>query len=337
VRGWVLTALVLGVIGMFRPAAAAPEAEYRSARARQAVTPATAAQVATRMGSFAGKVLELDGVVSGTFAANDTTGFLLRTSDGQMFILQAKATDADVTLGNPVRVLARVPQGGSVMESLAVMLTGARADTGTVGDDGEMAVDERPPVYYDPTDTTPTPKQMDDRRYVFTGQTGLAQSPEVVRLYAAKIKELNGSLSDDTAGRVAYHILAKSEQYGIDPRLTMALVHRESRFNPRAVSPKGALGLGQLMPGTAAGLGVGKPFDIEENLEGTVRYISTQLRTFGRLSLALAAYNAGPGAVRRYNDVPPYRETRNYVRLVWQTYAALAGIDPETGLQIAAK
>lgn len=94
-----------------------------------------------------------------------------------------------------------------------------------------------------------------------------------------------------------------------------ALVKQESGFNPKAISPKGAIGLGQLMPATAKELGV-DPHIPAENLDGAARYLLAQLSEFGSLRLALAAYNAGPHRVRQYGDVPPFKETRNYVRSI---------------------
>ena len=109
---------------------------------------------------------------------------------------------------------------------------------------------------------------------------------------------------------------------GVDPRLFAALVWAESYFHPGAVSRAGALGLAQLMPGTAAGLGV-DPYDPLQNLAGGARYLGVQLLRFGRLDLALAAYNAGPGAVEQYGGVPPYAETQAYVLRVLGYYEAL--------------
>ena len=94
-----------------------------------------------------------------------------------------------------------------------------------------------------------------------------------------------------------------------------AMIIRESRYNASIYSPKNAFGLTQLMPDTAAGLGVNR-YDVEQNLRGGARYLRQQLDKFGQYHLALAAYNAGPGAVTKHKGIPPYRETRNYVRII---------------------
>jgi soluble lytic murein transglycosylase-like protein len=111
-------------------------------------------------------------------------------------------------------------------------------------------------------------------------------------------------------------------QYGVDPYLIYCLMSQESSFITSATSHKGAQGLMQLMPGTAARYGVTNPYDVAQNIKGGTRYLKDLLKMFnGRVDLALAGYNAGEGAVMKYgNTIPPYNETRNYVRLILKRY-----------------
>jgi soluble lytic murein transglycosylase-like protein len=125
-------------------------------------------------------------------------------------------------------------------------------------------------------------------------------------------------------GRVALNLTAYNEtiraaslEYGVDEAFLRAIIHAESAFNPRALSIKGAQGLMQLMPGTASDMGVLDAFDADQNIRGGARYLSLLLQDFhGNERLAAAAYNAGRGAVQRYNGVPPYAETKVYVERV---------------------
>ena len=121
----------------------------------------------------------------------------------------------------------------------------------------------------------------------------------------------------------AAEITAAAKANGLDPALLAGLVKQESGFKPDAGSHAGARGLTQLMPATAAGLGVTNVLDPVQNLNGGAKYLKQQLDAFGGdTAKALAAYNAGPGAVKRFGGIPPYAETQNYVRIVQQNAAA---------------
>jgi soluble lytic murein transglycosylase-like protein len=124
-------------------------------------------------------------------------------------------------------------------------------------------------------------------------------------------------------------IRTNANRFGIDPYLVFLVIEKESRFHTRALSPKGAMGLMQLMPGTARRLGVRKPFDAAENIRGGTQYMKELMDMFGgKVDLVLASYNAGEGAVLKYGrSVPPYRETRDYVKTIGKRYG-LTGRQP---------
>jgi soluble lytic murein transglycosylase-like protein len=124
-------------------------------------------------------------------------------------------------------------------------------------------------------------------------------------------------------------ITAAAKRHGIDPALLAGLIKQESGFNPDARSGAGAVGLTQLMPATAAGLGVTDPANPAQSIEGGAKYLAGQLKRFGGdVARALAAYNAGPGAVERFGGVPPYAETQNYVRAVQANAARFRASTP---------
>ena len=149
------------------------------------------------------------------------------------------------------------------------------------------------------------------------------------RLFETYLQKNNASLpilkAGDNSGNVPESfekmIETVSSRYQVDPALVKAVVQSESNFDASAVSAAGAQGLMQLMPETAQDLGVEDALDPMQNLEGGVRYLKQMLNQYdGNVSLALAAYNAGPGAVAQYEGIPPYEETQTYVNRVLEQY-----------------
>jgi len=129
------------------------------------------------------------------------------------------------------------------------------------------------------------------------------------------------SAPSNAPGDVGGFITKAAQKYGVDPKLVSAVAEAESGYRPDAVSSTGAVGVMQLMPDTAAALGVTNSYDPQQNIDGGTKYLKEMLNDFGGdVRKAVAAYNAGPQAVKKYNGVPPYAETQNYVNKVLDLY-----------------
>jgi hypothetical protein len=243
-------------------------------------------------------------------SCGDSLVVQLRLADGQAFHFGAASRVPELQMGARLRVLVTPEPGRAGSYQLLAagweQVLAAGDPKGTAATSANTRAGER---------ARPYPSRG-------AGVDNIDRS--ILAAYQQAVRYFNRRLSDQESLRIAANIINNSAALGVDARLVMAVVAVESGFNPNATSPKGAMGLGQLMPTTARGLGVRDAYDPEQNLSASVRLIGNHLSNTGDISLALACYNAGAGAVRRYGGVPPYRETINYIRKVTSLYYRLA-------------
>lgn len=275
------------------------------------------------------RTLEVGALVRGVVRSSDEKLLILEREGGeQLFVRCANAPEWLVSNAS-ARLLMKVTRTGET-SALEAELIGAASET-------QMAAWEeknRPK----PRTTASRSSRSAGRPPAIPGSFPGATVPSsisqgTVSAYANYIRGQNSRLSQAEANKIANAVLGYSEHFGVDARLVLALVLCESGFNPTSRSHAGAMGLGQLMPGTARELGVSNAYDTDQNLYGTVkllrqhldRYTARTGDSFESLVLSLAAYNAGPGAVSKHGGVPPYRETQNYVRKVVDAYRNLTG------------
>jgi len=286
---------------------------------------------------YIGRIFELRGVMSGVARSDEKISIIITTNNGS-FVVGSEQ-------------MPQIPSGTSVcaLVKIGEKTTSMTLDLKLVAMEYEGLVTAREQAAIEAEKAKIAAKEAEKKnvRTVTTSRYGGQTSrstpttpvnmQEMVNAYKKAIKYFNSRLSDKQADTIARSILAFSLKYQIDPRLVVAVILAESHFRPEATSKKGAMGLGQLMPSTAAGLGVSNAYDPVENIRGSVRLIKGHLDklsggkewnklTWEHLELALASYNAGSGAVRKYGGVPPYRETQAYINRVLSYYKSLCGI-----------
>lgn len=289
-----------------------------------------AAQVEA-LDAFVGtRVIEIQGTIKGSMKINGRTMLMLEKPDGQSEVIETP-NPPDWLVGNevPARLIVRAHREDELAR-IHVDLLGAAPEADVHAVDlayAKRLEEERKRLASRSNNlrtTTRPPK---------AAKEWFLPASEVTPIYANFIRNYNRHVSLAKAMQIAQAVIGFSLRYGVDARLIMALLIAESGFNSQDTSHTGAMGLGQLMPGTARELGVQNPYDTTENLYGTVKLLSRHLNTyksqtgddFESLVLALAAYNAGPGAVRRHGGVPPYRETQRYIKRIVSLYNGFCG------------
>jgi hypothetical protein len=263
-------------------------------------------------GNFSsGVVYEVRANLKGFVARNGEKIALLETGNG--------------TLEHPLTGDAAILQSGSSWRAL--MKLGANDALEIWAFAEESACERLDPTPKPQSETEKTRQTLNSRK----GKREPIFPDNLVKAYQYGILYFNPKMDAAKARSLAHAVLYYSEKAGVDARLVMAVIACESGFRENALSPKGAMGLGQLMPGTAKGAGVTNPWDPIDNIAGSIRLIGWSLDAYkgknawDRICLALATYNAGGSAVRRYGGVPPYRQTVNYINNVTSLYRKLCG------------
>jgi len=276
---------------------------------------------------------ELRGALSGTAQQDVQTIFVLN-GDGESYCVTVKNPAPEIVPGNRLRMIVKTDTGPSMeLVAFTYEAEAAEIERAAIEHETKIARSRQAASY-----TQSRSSVRRTRSFVTTSRGSTAvDAASIIAQYANATHLINPRLSDSEAVLIARCVLGYGQHYGVDPRLVMAVIWAESGFRPTATSSKGAMGLGQLMPGTATGLGVWDAYDPIQNIEASVRLIRGHLTklsgsktwndlTWDHLALALASYNAGSGSVRKYHGIPPYRETRRYIKRVTDYYCLLCGI-----------
>jgi hypothetical protein len=344
----------LAALVAVRPAYSLPVDQYLSLRrSSNCDRRLTYTQVEANPSGFLNKVVELTGTVNGAIRRESGVAFLLTIDDKHSILLNAPAADsgmvADVR-NQTVRVLAKVTDGvvGNVvpLEVLAVAYDG---EVLTKEKEAELRQAREQQHAVRPASSA---KSLASRGGYYARQMqgsvggdipdiarGLSQEAlSVYGIYRNYILKCNPRLSMKDLDEITTSLLYYSQKHKVDPRLVISMIIAESDFDPRSTSNKGAMGLGQIMPDEARDHGVSNPYDVVQNVRTSINLLKMKLdmyydgapdgqTSFRQRQLALAAYNAGGGAVKKYGGVPPYKETQNYVKKIERIYRQLCGAE----------
>ena len=291
--------------------------------------------------AYLGQVFEVSATVGGLVSADGVRTALLSVGGVSLAarLPSSLSGAAWVGSGQTLRVLLRVePDGNDVSLSNLRVLAAAPDAEVALWDSRQAAASSARPSYPSRSLAYARPAAPEAAPAVPTDGDLVSRIPALYWPYRNAIQGLNRRLSPADADKITRSILYFSARNRIDPRLVVAMVIAESSFDVYSTSRTGAQGLGQLMPGTARGLGVTDAYDPIQNIAASVHILRGNLDKYGgapadagvipfnQIALTMAAYNAGSGAVRKYHGVPPYRETRRYVAKVTALYKKMCGL-----------
>lgn len=296
---------------------------------KKVLTQIPLAELKADAGSYIGKVFEIRGMMTGTLQGGENWSIIVSSDAGSYSI--AADTPPTRTPGLQLACLVKIGEKSTCsLSDLQLVACTFLADVERAEAAAKLANTPASTTKTAPTSSRGAQQNAKTSRHI--------SAEELVRIYAKAVKGFNSKLSTKEADTIARSVLGFSYRYNVDARLVCAVILAESHFRIGATSRAGAQGLGQLMPSTAAGLGVNDAYDPVQNIYGSARYVRSMLDrmcgagkkwdnlTWSDLALALAAYNAGPGAVKKHGGVPPYKETQNYVRKVTSIYKQLCGV-----------
>ena len=298
--------------------------------------------------SYRGQVVEVSGKITGIIISPRAKTIIVEASTGGSVFVANAQDDPLIVNGSRVRVLGRVPSDAVTLTELDFVAIASPAPERREPIVTQTAVIQGKPS--PPPAPSNRPSTLASRgappvngaSSAMQQNSGSPAPPSVnasgnwleQRIAALKpqykqvIARFNPRLSDAQRDQFTEAILRFSAAYGVDARLIVAIIAVESSFDPNSTSHSGAMGLGQLMPGTASGMGVTNAYDPMQNIAATVKLIRGHLGKYkdkpDAFNLALAAYNAGSGAVRRHGGVPPFKETTRYIWKVYNLYKQLA-------------
>ncbi len=268
-----------------------------------------------------GKSLQLSGVIQGIFSTGDQHTFIVQLVDSTTVEIECVGSRQEVHPRSRVRCLVKPKEASTTAPLKLIDITWDKTPIELLQEAARAAL-KIPPSSREEIAQSAAELQRNQ-------QPMPTRSGDQTTVIKRAILTLNPRLSARDVDAIGDNIVAYSARYSVDPTLVVAVIAAESRFNPNARSYKGAMGLGQLMPATAAAHNV-DAWDPIENLHVAVRIIRRNLDKYnGDWNKALAAYNAGSGAVDRHRGVPPYRETRNYLWKIYEYWCWLNNMKPE--------